>query len=92
MFFPNSRYENTQDYSPVDGRGNKYKVKKIRFIPQQEPVDSSTIKELDRLDHLSDLFYANPTAFWRMCDANGIMFPNDLLDVGKKITIPKERD
>lgn len=91
MFFTNSRYEKTNDYSPVDSRGNKNRVKRIRKITQEEPVKFYIVKELDRLDHLADSFYANSSKFWRLCDVNGIMFPNELLKVGKKIAIPKEQ-
>ena len=76
----------------MDSRGNKHRVKRIRQIRPQESVEFYHVKELDRIDHLANSFYGNPTVFWRICDANGIMFPNDLLEVGKKIAIPKEKN
>lgn len=85
-----SRYKDVKDYSPVDSRGNKNKVMRIRFIPKTESVSPYVVKENQRLDEISQSMYDDSTKFWLICDANEEMFPNDLEKLGKTITIPRE--
>ena len=92
MFVKGSRYDYVKEYRPCDRKGNRNKVKAIRFI--HKPAVSAfsyTVKAGDRLDLLANTYYGDPTKFWLICDANDALFPHDLLIVpGKKIVIPQE--
>ena len=101
MFFKGSRYERVKDYTAVDARGNRNRVKRMRRIDeqqkqkqQQQPLPkrplTHIVKEGDRLDLLAYTYYGDPTKFWIICDANQPMFPHDMLVPGKKIIIPQE--
>jgi hypothetical protein len=46
----------------------------------------------DRLDNLAARYLGDPEQFWRLCDANGAMRPDELVEViGAviKITLPQ---
>jgi hypothetical protein len=43
----------------------------------------------ERLDHLSARYFADPTQFWRICDFNRVLRPDELTDQpGRFIRIP----
>jgi hypothetical protein len=90
MFSENSRYKDVKNYFPVDSRGNKNKVKRIRFIPETEHIAPYVAKENERMDIVAKSMYDDSTKFWLICDANDEMFPYDLMKLGKTITIPQE--
>jgi hypothetical protein len=94
--FPaSSRYHST----PVarlelpDGRVVAYLRR--RFVPPPEAFSTlreHTIVQSDRLDRLAAESYGDPELFWRLCDANGALRPNELTDVvgrGLRITLPE---
>jgi len=91
MFSENSRYKDVKEYTPVDSKGEKHKVKRIRFIPSYQSALPHMIKEGDRLDHVSQKYFGDPTKYWLIVDVNDEMVPHDLIKAGKKIIIPKER-
>ena len=44
--------------------------------------------EGERLDHIAAKYLGDPEQFWRLCDANGAIRPNELLEpVGRRIRI-----
>ena len=90
MFSENSRYKDVKDYSPVDSRGNKNRVKRIRFTPKTAFVSLYVTKENERLDLLAKSVYNDSTKFWLICDANDEMFPSDLIKTGRKIIVPRD--
>jgi hypothetical protein len=47
----------------------------------------SVVQE-DRLDLLAFTFYRDPEQFWRICDANLTLRPDDLLQVARQLQIP----
>ncbi len=92
MFIKGSRYAKVEEYMPVDSSGNRNQVKKIRKTPETKGRFLHTVKDGDRLDLLAYTYYKNPTKFWLICDANNIMYPADLLEKGRKIIIPPDRE
>ena len=62
-----------------------------RFIPPPDDfflLQEHTVTEGQRLDTISNQYLGDPEQFWRLCDANGVMQPNELTDtVGGKIRI-----
>ena len=89
MFFKGSRYEKveTDQITSADGRLVTYA--KVRFIPETKAILTHLLSQGERLDHLSFRYYKDAERFWRICDANQVMWPDDLLDeAGIRILIP----
>lgn len=66
-----------------------------RFVPPPENfqlLQEHTVIQGDRLDNLAAQYLGDPTLFWRLCDANRAMRPDDLTAaVGRvlEITLPE---
>ncbi len=88
MFFKGSRYEKVDTSQIKDARGRPVNYKKIRFIPATGGVIGYSIHQGDRLDQIANLSFRDPQRFWRICDANGAMWPDDELIVGDTLEIP----
>jgi hypothetical protein len=75
---------------------------KRRFIPASERYSilrEHTVVEGDRVDNLAAQYFGDPELYWRLCDANVVMHPQELTEtVGAKVLItlpegvPGERD
>lgn len=91
--FPaNSRYHAT----PVarlelpDGRAIAYLRRRV--VPPPEAF--ATLREHlvvqgDRLDTIAALQLGDPELFWRLCDANGALRPDELIEeIGRRLRIP----
>ena len=50
-----------------------------------------TITQGDRLDNVTAHYLGDPEQFWRVCDANRAMWPDDLMVIGERlrITLPE---
>ena len=89
MFFKGSRYEkvNEAQINSADGRIINYKL--IRFIPETSAVQTHNIVQRERLDLIAQKYYKDPLLFWRICDANKVMLPDELTaEAGTGIFIP----
>jgi len=94
-FPPTSRYYNigTGILKTADGRTVAYLLR--RFVPQPEEfalLQEYVVSEGDRLDNISSRTMGDPEQFWRICDANRAMRPDELvLSPGRRlrITLPK---
>ena len=91
LFAANSRYYNlpTTSLTTPDGRTIAYLQR--RFCPQperQQQLQIYTVMQGDRLDNISATFLGDPTLFWRLCDANRALRPEELTaTVGRKLRI-----
>jgi hypothetical protein len=88
MFFKGTRYEKVDTNQITDSTGRVIVYKKTRFIPITTGVVSYTVKQDDRLDQIANRSFRDPQRFWRICDANDAMWPDDLTAVGRKLEIP----
>ena len=89
MFFKGSRYENVKTDQTTDGTGRVVKYKRTHFISETPAVFRHTVVEGDRLDLIAYRYYKDPELFWRICDANVVMLPDELVaEVGRRILIP----
>jgi hypothetical protein len=88
MFFKGSRYEKVATNRITDSTGRAIVYKKIRFIPPTAGVVGYTVTQGDRLDVIANRSFRDPLRFWRICDANQAMWPDDLLIVGRTLSIP----
>ena len=94
-FTPSSRYHGieTAQLNQPDGRVLTY-VRR-RFLPSPESfslIQLHTVVACDRLDNLAARYLGDPEQYWRLCDANGAMCPQALLqNIGAqlRITLPE---
>lgn len=93
-FVPTSRYHglDTAQFVAPDGRAVVY-VRR-RFLPPPERLallQEHEVSEGDRLDRITARYLGDPEQFWRVCDANRAMRPDELTEVvGRhlRITLP----
>jgi nucleoid-associated protein YgaU len=91
MFDSTSRYASVDEATLiVDGRLIRYKRR--RFGP---PANGSTVVEHtvapgDRLDLLAARYLGDPTQFWKLCDATGVLDPAELERPGATVHIRLE--
>jgi hypothetical protein len=89
MFFRGSRYETVPNAELTTGTGRVVRYKRIRFIPETRGSVGYAVADGDRLDLISYRFYRDPEQFWRICDANLALRPDDLLEwPGRTLAVP----
>jgi len=88
MFTTTSRYASVADATYQDANGRQFSYKLLRLIPSAPTLLAHTVVQEDRLDLLAATFYSDPGQFWRICDANFAMRPDDLLQIGLQLQIP----
>jgi hypothetical protein len=80
-FPPDSRYAGvpTAKFATPDGRTVSYVTRRVLPQPSElVTLQHVAIHEGERLDRLAARHLGDPLAFWRICDANGAMQPDDL--------------
>jgi hypothetical protein len=92
MFDPTSRYARleTAELKDRDGRGIAY-VRR-RFLPQGSRMPllaEVAVRPGDRLDIITARALGDPEHFWRVCDANDAMDPQELTkETGRALRVP----
>jgi nucleoid-associated protein YgaU len=92
MFFKGSRYANVADATFVTAEGREVRYKKTRIIGPAHPLFGHVVDGGERLDHIAWRYYRDAERFWRICDANFVLWPNDLLQAGQTIVIPPSEE
>ena len=95
MFQTTSRYYDveTVEMTLTDSRGEPRIVsyKRRRFVPPGATMTTlaeHVVAQGDRLDNLAARYVGDPEQFWRICDANDAVRPEELLEeVGRVIRI-----
>jgi hypothetical protein len=95
FFPPTSRYAGipTETLTNADGKTVVYLTR--RFVPSADRfalLQLHTVTQGERLDNIANQFLGDPTAFWRICDANNAMRPEELTQtLGRqlRITLPE---
>ena len=91
-FASTSRYAGieTTTLETPDGRTIVYRRR--RFVPPPERFDllvEHTVADGERLDLIAAQYLGDPEQFWRICDANGALLPEDLVaEPGRRLAIP----
>lgn len=89
MFFKGSRYERVATHDIKDTRDRVIIYKRIRFIPDTPAIQQHTVVQGERLDLIAHRYYRDPELFWRICDSNKAMLPDELVaETGRQILIP----
>lgn len=94
MFDTTSRYfsiaTTTIAVPDPDGGTRELRYIKRRLIPAGESMTTlleHTFVEGERLDMITARYLGDPTQFWRVCDANNVMEPDELEEVNRPIKI-----
>jgi len=86
MFEPTSRYYNIETVKITVGGDEGPRVisyKRRRFVPSGETMTTlgeHTVSQGDRLDNLAARYVGDPEQFWRICDANDVLRPEELTE------------
>lgn len=88
----NSRYANCTQASYVapDGRTIAYVAQRIMPAPERfTPMALHRVIAAERVDLVADRYYGDPEQFWRVCDANRVVWPPDAVSrVDQQVVIP----
>lgn len=90
LFGANSRYYGI-DTTTIASGGRIVRYVLRRFVPQPGQLvllQEHTVLQGQRLDNVAAQYLGDPTLFWRLCDANKALNPNELTEtVGRKLKI-----
>jgi hypothetical protein len=94
LFPPNSRYQGIDTGSYTTPGGQTIAYVRRRFVPPPSAyalLQQHTVAQGERLDNMANEFLGDPQLFWRLCDANGAMRPEELETPGLvlAITLPQ---
>jgi hypothetical protein len=90
-FPPSSRYHGIPIVTLMQDDGSQLPYLRRRLLPSVENFTvlfEHRVVEGERPDHIAAHELGDPEAFWRLCDANGVMHPDELTDtVGEAVFI-----
>ena len=95
MFAMTSRYFSIPTAKIEKAESETIVYVRRRFVPPPERfalLQEHTVTQGERLDNITAHFQGDPEQFWRVCDANRAMRPEELTEtVGRKlrITLPE---
>jgi hypothetical protein len=88
---PTSRYAAVEVAMYVSPSGQTWAYLRRRLVPQPERLAllaEHVVTEGDRLDRITATYLGDPEQFWRICDANRGMRPDELTAViGRRLRI-----
>jgi hypothetical protein len=91
MFEPNSRYAPLPEAElTVGDRVVRYKRRRLVPAPSGEVVAEHTVAPGERLDLLAARYVGDPTQFWKLCDATGVLDPDELERPGATVHVRLE--
>lgn len=94
-FPPNSRYYLTATALHTTADGQTLPYLKRRFCPQPESLtlqEEHVVTQGERLDNIAAQRIGDPEQFWRICDANAGLRPQELTEeIGRRlrVTLPE---
>lgn len=89
-FQPTSRYFTVETATYVTQNGRLIRYLRRRFLPPLDRfilLQEHLVTQGDRLDNLTARYLGDPEQFGRVCDANPIMQPEELEEIGRRIRI-----
>lgn len=95
LFAPTSRYAATETATIEDADGTVTIYLRRRLLPRPEALaqlGEHVVTQGERLDNVTARYIDDPEQFWRICDANRVMRPDDLTArIGRRlrITLPE---
>lgn len=94
-FPPSSRYHGIATSTFTDAQGRVQSYLRRRFVPAADRfalLHEHLVVQGDRLDNLAAKYLGDPEQFWRLCDANNSIRPDELTEIigrGLRITLPE---
>ncbi len=93
-FAPTSRYYGLDTAALETADGEMIVYVRRRLLPPSERfalLQEHIVTQNERLDNLTAKYLGDPEQFWRVCDANAAMRPDELESVGRRlrITLPE---
>jgi hypothetical protein len=82
-FPPNSRYHGTATATATLADGRTVSYLRRRFAPQPAALAllrTHAVRHGDRLDNIAAQTLGDPELFWRICDGNAAMRPDELTE------------
>jgi len=93
MFFRGSRYAEVETLDHVDADGRVIRYKALRRIDEPPARGRHTVAEGERLDQVAFEQYGDPERYWRICDANRAIHPDELVaEPGRRLDVPPAED
>lgn len=92
MFPVTSRYHRIEaaTYETTDGREIVYLRR--RFLPNAAAMPTlmeHMVTQGERLDNITARYLSDSEQFWRLCDANNTMKPDELTEeIGRRLKVP----
>lgn len=83
-----SRHENLGTYR-IGGGPEAPELFQPRFAARTEPALQHRVVAGDRLDLLAARYFGDPLQYWRIADANPAPTPDELLEPGRVLIIPR---
>jgi hypothetical protein len=91
-FPPTSRYSTVATAMYTTSTGKEVVYLRRRFVPPAASLAVAQVHRLlqgERLDLVANTYLGDPLAFWRICDANSAIDPDELIAVvGRELEIP----
>lgn len=90
LFAPNSRYAGIETAKIERADGTSIVYVRRRFCPDPEQLTlllEHFVKQGERLDNLTAQYLGDPELFWRVCDANNVLRPEELQEIGRRVRI-----
>lgn len=91
VFPPTSRYALIATDTFVRADGTPVTYLKRRFVPAPENfalLQWHRVVQGERLDNIAARYLGDPEQFWRLCDANRALRPDELTEtIGRKLAI-----
>jgi hypothetical protein len=95
LFPATSRYSGVPTTTLDRADGHTIRYLRRRFVPGPERftlLQEHVVTQGERLDNITAQYVGDPEQFWRICDANRAMHPNELTaTIGRRlrITLPE---
>jgi hypothetical protein len=95
VYPPESRYYAIATTQLTQPDGSAIVYLKRRFVPPPEQfalLQEHSVAEGDRVDNLAARYIGDASQYWRLCDANGAIRPDELTETAGRslrITLPE---
>jgi hypothetical protein len=90
---PGSRYDGLAIATHREADGRTVSYLRRRFVPQADGLPllaEVVVTRGDRLDLVAARTLGDPELYWRICDANEAMNPEDVMaEIGRMLRIPQ---
>jgi hypothetical protein len=91
MFEDTSRYFAIEKAVFTAHGGHEIRYVRRRFLPDaasEATLAEHTVAQGERLDHITARYLSDPEQFWRVCDANNAVRPEELTEeIGRRLRI-----